>query len=294
MSLLPEVDAVSIVLNSQAPGEHSRRKKRAVHIKQTNPFVVGFYLAGMCCRQLYLLPRLTLPTFLFASLPCPSMSIGFEADRSVVGINEPVRLTVVASNDSSSSVKSMHMEIVQMCTWYAHGQKETNTRTVASMIVSGSQLGEVQRAAVEGNQRGRSAVEVEVAARQYLQELLAAGAGSRYELLVPDDCLLTLETGLIDVRHMLSVRLKTPAWINSPDVSMPLRVQTGTVVLDRQQPETNSGVMPFTEAVPYAATVGDEPGGDLRAVSVPQSAVTMEFSSELPQSSGPAKGQYHV
>ena len=234
------------------------------------------------------------PPFPFLPFTCPSMSIGFEADRSVVGINEPVRLTVVASNDSSSSVKSMHMEIVQMCTWYAHGQKETNTRTVASMIVSGSQLGEVQRAAVEGNQRGRSAVEVEVAARQYLQELLAAGAGSRYELLVPDDCLLTLETGLIDVRHMLSVRLKTPAWINSPDVSMPLRVQTGTVVLDRQQPETNSGVMPFTEAVPYAATVGDEPGGDLRAVSVPQSAVTMEFSSELPQSSGPAKGQYHV
>lgn len=86
-----------------------------MHIKQTNPFVVGFYLAGMCCRQLYLLPRLTLPTFLFASLPCPSMSIGFEADRSVVGVNEPVSITVVARNGSSSSVQSMHVEIVQVC-----------------------------------------------------------------------------------------------------------------------------------------------------------------------------------
>lgn len=189
------------------------------------------------------------------------MSIGFEADRSVVGINEPVRLTVVARNDSSSSVKSMHIEIVQVCTWYAQGQRETNTRTVASMIVSGSQLGEVQRAAEEGKQRGRSAIAVETAARQYLQELLAAGAGTRYELLVPDDCLVTLETGLIDVRHSLSVRLKTPACINSPDVSMPLRVQTGTVGLGAQPPETNSDGLPCVEAVPYAATVGATSGG---------------------------------
>ncbi|CAM9761348.1 unnamed protein product, partial [Laminaria digitata] len=201
-----------------------------------------------------------------------SMSIGFEADRSVVGINEPVRLTVVARNDSSLSVKSMHIEILQVCTWYAHGQKETNTRTVASMIVAGSQLGEVQRAAGEGNQRGRSAIAVDVAARQYLQEMLASGAGTRYELLVPDDCIVSTETGLIDVRHSLSVRLKTPACINSPDVWMPLRVQTGT-----------SGVLSPAKAPPYATALAAESGGDLRPVSVPQSAVTMEFSSELPQ-----------
>ena len=160
------------------------------------------------------------------------MSIGFEADRSVVGINEPVRLTVVARNDSSSSVKSMHIEIMQVCTWYARGFKEIKERTVASMIVSGSQLGEVQRPAEEGHQRGRSTIAVETAARQYLQKLLLAGAGTRYELLVPDECLLTLETGLIDVRHSLGVRLKTPTCINAPEVWMPLRVQAGTVVLD--------------------------------------------------------------
>ena len=178
----------------------------------------------------------------------------------MVGINEPVSITVVARNDSSSPVKSMHIEIVQVCTWYARGQRETNTRTVASMIVSGSQLGEVQRAAEEGNQRGQSAIAVEVAARKHLQELLAAGAGTRFELLVPDDCLLSLETGLIDVRHSLNVRLKTPACINSPDVSMPLRVQTGTAVLGKQQPEPNPGGLPSSEAAPYG-TVRYHGGG---------------------------------
>lgn len=90
---------------------------------------------------------------------------------------------------------------------YARGQKETKKRTVASLAVSRSQLGEVQRAVEKGNQRGRSTTVLDHAARPYLQELLAAEAGTRYVLLVHNDCLFTLKTGLIDVRHLLSVRL---------------------------------------------------------------------------------------
>lgn len=43
------------------------------------------------------------------------MSIGFQADRDSVGINESVGLTVVARNDSSAEVNAMHVEIKQVC-----------------------------------------------------------------------------------------------------------------------------------------------------------------------------------
>ena len=176
-----------------------------------------------------LLPHLGLPTHpRFVSFPCPSMCIGFEADRSAVGINEPLSLTVVARNDSSSSVNSMHIAIVQVCTWYARGYKESKTRTIASMTVPESQLSEVQRGAAEKARNQRKPAAVENAAWRYFQELLAAGAGTRYELSVPDGSLFTLQTSLIDVRHSLNVRLKTPALITTPDVSMPLRVQAKT------------------------------------------------------------------
>ncbi|CAN0089818.1 unnamed protein product, partial [Laminaria digitata] len=210
-----------------------------------------------------------------------SMSIGFEADRSVVGINEAVGLTVVARNDSSSSVKSMHVEIVQVCTWYARSYKESKKTAVASIAVSGSQLGEVQRAADKGSRRGRSASAMEDAARMYVQELLAAGTGTRYELLVPNDCLFTLKSGMIEVSHLLSVRLKTPTCISSPDVCMPLHVQARTVLV--VPPEAAPVGLQSVEAVPYAATAGGGSSEEVRpVVSVPQSAVTMEFSSELP------------
>ena len=107
--------------------------------------------------------------FPFLLFTCSSMSIGFEAHRSVVGINEPVRLTVVARNDSSSSVPSMHIKIVQVCTWYARGHKESKTRTVASMIVPGSQLGVVQRAPEENNNIGHKTAAGKDAGLLYLQ-----------------------------------------------------------------------------------------------------------------------------
>ena len=267
-----------------------------MHTKQTNPPRDGFWqrdgFAVNCVCYPGSPPH---PTLLFVHFPCPSMSIGFEANLSVVGVNEPVSLTVVARNDSSSLVKSMHVEIVQVCTWYARGHRETKKRAVASVAVSGSQLGEVQHAAEKGHQRGRSAIAVEDAARVYLQELLAAGTGTRYELLVPNDCLFTLKTGLIEVRHLLSVRLKTPTCVNSPEVCMPLRVQARTmVVVMGAPPEANPVGRPTVETVSYATTVGAGSGEEIRpVVSVPQSAVTMEFSSELPQPSAPAKGQYN-
>lgn len=198
----------------------------------------------------------------------------------MVGINEPVSLTVVARNDSSSSVTSMHVEIVQVCTWYARGEKETKTRTIASVITPGSQLGEIQRGAEVDPYRPKPAV----------GKKFAAGAGTRYEISVPDDSLLTLQTTLIEVRHSLHVRLETPALNSTPDVWMPLHVQAETVEVGSPA-EAEAVGLPSAVAVLCATAVGGaEPGGDLKPVVVPQSAVTMEFSSGFPQASAPAQG----
>ena len=211
----------------------------------------------------------------------------------MAGGNEPVGLTIVARNDSSSSVKSMHVEILQVCTWYAQGQRQSKTRTVASTVVPGSDLGEVRWAAEEGNQRGRSAIAVADEARTYLQDLLTAGAGTRYEILVPDNCFLTLKTGLVEVRHLLSVRLKTPRCITSPNVCMPFRVQANTMAVGMgATPEETPVGLPSVEAMPCAATGGERSGDEIRVVSVPQSAVSTEFSCDIPHSSAPTKAQY--
>lgn len=198
------------------------------------------------------------------------MSIGFHTGRSVVARGESLGLTAVARNDSSSSVKAMHVELVQVSTWFASGYKESKTRTIASVVVTGAELGSALAAAEKGNQRGRSPVAVADAARRDLQELLDAGAGTRYELAVPDKCLDTMQTAMIQVGHSLSVRLNTPSCINSPDVWTPLRVLSPLGV----------GGKP---------AMGTDVGENVRTVSVPQSEVKLVYSSEMPQPSAPTK-----
>ncbi|CAM9692644.1 unnamed protein product [Scytosiphon promiscuus] len=206
-----------------------------------------------------------------------SMSIGFQADHSAAGLNEPVGLTVVARNDSAAEVKNMLVEIKQVCTWFARGYKESKSRTIASVVVSGTQL----RAAEVGNQRGQSSADIADTARADLQEQLGAGAGTRYELLVPGNCLLTLQTETIEVKHTLSVVLKTPHCISSPDVWMPLLVHGGTTGSTEVVPGEGSFVPHSGEAVPFAT--GLDADGSVRPVAVPQSAVTMTYTSEMPK-----------
>ncbi|CAM9717307.1 unnamed protein product, partial [Sphacelaria rigidula] len=84
-----------------------------------------------------------------------SMSIGFQADKSVVGRLERLGLTVVARNDSTAPVKELRIEINQKAHWNAHGYKASKQRTVAKLIVSGSQLGPVGEGAAERPDRDR-------------------------------------------------------------------------------------------------------------------------------------------
>lgn len=203
-----------------------------------------------------------------------SMSVGLQADRSVVGLNETLGLTVVARNDSSVSVKALHIELVQETTWYANGAKDNSVRTIESMVVPGTEL----RAAEVGDQRGRSASVVADTARADLQEQLAAGGGTRFEILVPADASLTLQSETIQVRHVLTVRLQTPSCVDSPDVWMPLRVQHGIAVGSEVLAESSSSPPP-----PFA---------NVAPVTVPQTAVRLAFTQDLPPDAGPASKRW--
>lgn len=165
----------------------------------------------------------------------------------------------------------------QVSTWFARGYKESRTRTVASFVVPGAQL----RAAETGNERGRSSAAIADTARADLQEQLAAGAGTRHELLVPGNTLLTLQAALIEVKHMLSVTLKTPHCISSPDVWTPVIVHAGTTSSSEEVPGEGSYQAHSGEAVPFATTLDAD--GNVKPVSVPQSAVTMTYTNELPK-----------
>lgn len=207
------------------------------------------------------------------------MSIGFEADRSVVALNDSLGLSVAARNDSLFSVKAMHVELVQVSTWFAHGLRGTKTRTVASIVVPGSALGKLRRA-TEGNKRRQSFATAGEAARRDLEDILASGAGFNRELLVPDTCLSTLQTDMIQVRHSLSVRLKTPHYVTSPDVWTPLRVQQAPMFEGHL--EATLFMPSSVNTAPYAAVVEPEADVTPKPVLVPQSAVTLECSNELP------------
>lgn len=201
------------------------------------------------------------------------MSVGFQADRSALGLNESLGLTVVARNDSSASVRAMHIDIMQETTWYARGAKASNTRSIASIVLPGTEL-----AAVEvGSKRGQSDATIADKAREDLRGQLAAGAGTRYEILVPGDASTTLQSENIEVRHLLTVRLDTSTCVDSPDVWTPLRVQPQTVS------------MAAASALAQTSAADVAPVSDIPPVAVPQTAVNLVYSNELPPYPGPGK-----
>ncbi|CAN0329985.1 unnamed protein product [Ectocarpus sp. 12 AP-2014] len=203
-----------------------------------------------------------------------SMSLGFQADRSVVGLNEPVGVTVVARNDSSVAVKNLRVELVQETSWTANGAGDVSTRVVKSVVVPGAELG----AAEFGDQRGRSAAAIADTARADLERQLASGAGTRYELTVPADTSITLNSETIQVRHVLTVRIQGPRCVECPDVWTPLHVQPGTSGVMPKVHEETSSLAPSSTARPVTVTV-------------PPSAVKLAYNHEKPRTSG-AVGKY--
>lgn len=224
--------------------------------------------------------------YLYCTFPMTSMSIGFQADRTVVGRNDRLGLLVVARNDSTSKVKELTIEIKQKVAWYAHRHKATSKRTVAKIAVSGSQLGPVAEGADERPDKDRSLAVVANAAQAELQELLTSGGGVRHELIVPEEkCSDSLRVGNIMVRHSLDVCLKTGTCITSPELSMPLVVQrmsagpaeaAGTSAA-APPPQSLDAAVPVAMAtsVPLDAHWNPTP------VQVPNSAVKLETEGML-------------
>lgn len=155
------------------------------------------------------------------------MSIGFLMDHALAGVNECVGLNAVARNDSGSSVNQMEIELKQETTWTAKGHRNRKERTLASVVVPGSELGALQRAVEAGYERGQSVAVVEDNGRQDLERQLAAGAGTRYQLTVPSNSLFTFQAENVTVRHSVGVVLDTPCCIGAPAVWAPLCVHAG-------------------------------------------------------------------
>lgn len=206
------------------------------------------------------------------------MSLGFEADRSVVRINDSVNLTVFAGNHSSVPVESMDIVVERLCKWRTRHEKAKATHIAATISLKGSELGELKNAAEKGDQRKRGAVAD--ADRQALQAMHAAGgAGTHHELLIPAGRLPNLKSKLIEITHKLKVTLVTSSRaVTDPEVSVPLYVQPGPSVLGAPAETNQTGLSP----------VEVNTGEGLGLVSVPQCAVKPEFSCPLPQEA-PAK-----
>lgn len=171
------------------------------------------------------------------------MSIGFQADRSVASRNECLGLTVVARNDSSTAVDNLRINISQETCWVACGYMSRTMRVVASIVVPGSQLGDVGQGVGAGNERKRSFVKIAAEAQTELRDLLTSGAGVRHELTISECALEGIDIKIIKVRHWLSVSLKTPTCITDPEVSMPLTIQSMPVGII-QVGESDSAPLP--------------------------------------------------
>lgn len=160
------------------------------------------------------------------------ISLGFKTDRSVVGHNGSISITVVARNDSSFPIKAMRVKVKQEVEWlnpnYGHHSLKEK-KILKSSFVPISKLDGLQRAVDKKEQQhGQSLADVTAFARRELEERLATGGGVRLKLFVPGTCLTTLMVPrLIEVRHYLRVSLDM-ARANSIKVGMPLRVQGGS------------------------------------------------------------------
>lgn len=152
------------------------------------------------------------------------MTIGYQADRSFAVRGEGLGLNIVARNDSSTAVDKLHIEVLQNTTWVACGHRTWKKQAVATIIVPGSQLGNVGQGVGAGNERKKSFQRIGSEAQKELGELLAQGAGARHELSIVDKALVGMDISIIKVTHVLSVRLETPCCVVNPEVSMPLDI----------------------------------------------------------------------
>lgn len=211
------------------------------------------------------------PSFLFTS-----MTIGFLVGGTKACLTEPLKIILAARNDSKVAVDAMYIEIVQETRWYSRRVNSRKKRTVVSIEVPGSELNELQPI-----EERKGTTVIGDTARRSLEELLAAGAGTSYDLFIPNGYYITLETSLIKVRYSLNVRLETPKLFSSPTVSMPLLVRPASgVVRGQRLPSMGSSLV---EVAPLSADTEAYIGEYPKPTEVPQSEVRIKHNIENTQ-----------
>ncbi len=210
------------------------------------------------------------------------MTIGYRVDRSAVRRGEGIELNAVVRNDSATTVRAMHIKIKQVTTWRADGHESSKKRTVASVIVPGSELGGgAQRAAETAS---RSAASTAESARRYVQQQLAAGNGTRYRIAIPRKALLSLYSANIQVSHVLTVKMKTTGFSSSPEVSTSVHIRPPEMASEARAGTVEQRA---TEDAPHSTIVGAH--GDNTPDSGPERRAAMGDTIGRPQQQNPAQ-----
>lgn len=217
------------------------------------------------------------------------MSLGFQTERAVVSRNEVLGVTVVARNDSGEPIEELIVKLCQNSRWIAHDTTKTKKRTLASLKVPGSQLGEVEKSNETGKKRGRRPLLATFGnTLGELEQLLMSGAGVRHELVVPEDSADTVDSELIIVRHSITVKLKSPGFVASPDVWTPAVIQTSA---DAVAGVGSQSVTAPTATRPTQHAVGLDAEGNPVPVLVPEECLKFELK-EIPDPSMYSSRQY--
>jgi len=214
------------------------------------------------------------------------MTIGYRVDRSAVRVGEGIELNIVVRNDSSANVHAAHIKIKQVTTWMAEGHQCEKKRTIASVIAPGSEFGGgAQRDAEAASLSAASTAE---SARRDVQQQVAAGNGTRYRISVPRKALLSLyvrNTEVnIEVRHVLTVKIKTTGFSVSPKVSTWVFIRP-----PEMGSEARADSVERRSAEDALHNTTADTNGDDTPASAPQRATTTRDSIEWPHQQLPAQ-----
>eukprot|EP00752_Nemacystus_decipiens_P011793 g10462.t1 len=154
-----------------------------------------------------------------------TMTMVFRVDRLEARTGGAIEFNVALRNDSPVKVTAMYIKMKQLTKWKARSHKRSKKRTLVSMLVPSSELGGSVEPPAAGSERGRSSASIAEAAREDVQQQLAAGDCAQYTIYVPSHALLSMECEKkIEVRHWLTVKLNTTGLNSDPKLSIPVHI----------------------------------------------------------------------
>ena len=202
------------------------------------------------------------------------MTIGFEADRVVAGLNDHLRLAVAIRNDSKVKIKAMHIELRQHVTWTAQGLRDHFATSVAAITVSDSQIVDLQRAEAKGQVQGQDAVSIASTKRAELLKRMDVRSSTEHEIVIPATCTVDVRTARVDVSHSLCMRLQMGSLFYGPEVKSPLYIQESADASGQR------GTVGAT-ATSNDITISSDRAYNIQPVTVPKEAVRTDLHREV-------------